>query len=342
MDTIMITGGAGYIGSVLSRILLDEGFKVKCLDRLFFGIDSVKELLDNPNYELIKDDIRWFKPDILEDVDAMVDMAALSNDPSGELNPEKTMEINYKGRERVAHLAKKYGVKKYVLASSCSIYGFQEGILTEESNINPLTTYAEANSLAEKAALAIADEKFSVTVLRQSTVFGLSPRMRFDLAINGMTLGFYKNGKIPVMRDGNQWRPFVHVRDTSKAFLKILESNIKLVNGGTFNVGNNNQNVQILPLAKMVAKGAGIPFEFEWYGDPDHRSYQVSFDKINKTLGYKTRVSIEDGAREIANALNNGEVIPSKKMKTVEWYKYLIESQNKEVLDDVVLNGVVL
>ena len=342
METVLITGGAGYRGSVLSRLLLEKGYNVKCLDRLFFGKESIEELFDNPHYELIKDDIRSFKPDILDDVDAIVDMAALSNDPSGELNPEKTMEINYKGRERVANLAKEHGVKKYVLASSCSIYGFQEGILTEESNINPLTTYAEANSLAEKAALKINDDNFSVTVLRQSTVFGLSPRMRFDLAINGMTLGFYNNGKIPVMRDGNQWRPFVHVRDTSKAFLKVLESNVELVNGELFNVGDNNQNVQILPLAEMVAKGAGIPFEFEWYGDPDHRSYQVSFDKINKKLGYKTSVSVEAGASEIANALNNGEVIPSKKMKTVEWYKYLIESQNKDVLDDVVLSGVSL
>ena len=282
METVLITGGAGYIGSVLSRLLLEKGYAVKCLDRLFFGKERVEELFGNPRYELIKDDIRWFEPDVLDDVDAVIDMAALSNDPSGELNPEKTIEINYKGRERVAHLSKEHGVKRYVLASSCSIYGFQEGVLTEESDINPLTTYAEANGLAERAAVAICDENFSVTVLRQSTVFGLSPRMRFDLAINGMTLGFYKNGKIPVMRDGNQWRPFVHVRDTSNAFLKVLESKVELVNGETFNVGNNNQNVQILPLAEMVAKGADIPFEFEWYGDPDHRSYQVSFDKINK------------------------------------------------------------
>lgn len=340
MNTVLVTGGAGYIGSVLTRLLLEKGYHVKCLDRLFFGRESIEELLDNPNYELIKDDIRWCNASIFDNVDAVIDMAALSNDPSGELNPEKTMEINFKGRERIATLSKKHGVKQYILASSCSIYGFQEGILTEESSVNPLTTYAEANYKAEQAALPLADDKFTATVLRQSTVFGLSPRMRFDLAINGMTFGFFKNKKIPVMRDGTQWRPFVHVRDTSNAFMKVLESDPEQVNGHIFNVGNNNQNVQILPLAEMVSKGAGVPFDFEWYGDPDHRSYQVSFDKIKKSIGYDTKVTVEDGAREIANALNTGEVVPSPKMKTVDWYKYLIESQ--QILDDVVLDGVVL
>ncbi len=337
---ILVTGGAGYIGSVLSRILLDEGFKVKCLDRLFFGKESIEELLDNPNYKLIKDDIRWFEPSVLKDVDGVVDMAALSNDPSGELDPKKTMDINYRGRERVVKLAKKYGVKRYVLASSCSIYGFQEGILTEESDINPLTTYAKANHLAEEAALKTADNSFTTTVLRQSTVFGLSPRMRFDLAINGMTLGFHNNGMLPVMRDGTQWRPFVHVKDTSNAFIKTLTADEELVNGEIFNVGSNDQNCQILPLAKIVAKGMKLPFKFEWYGDPDHRSYNVKFDKIKKTLRYTTNYKPIDGAVEISKALNDEIVAPSPKTKTVDWYKYLIDAQ--KIISEVELDGKLL
>jgi len=307
---------------------------------LFFGIESIKELLSNPNYELIKDDIRWCNPNVLKNVDAVIDMAALSNDPSGNLNPEKTMEINYKGRERIAKIAKKHGVERYILASSCSIYGFQEGILTEESNINPLTTYAKANGLAEQATLKLADDSFCVTVLRQSTVFGLSPRMRFDLAINGMTLGFHKNGKIPVMRDGNQWRPFVHIKDTSNAFITTLKAEKTLVNKEIFNVGSNDQNYQILSLAKMVAKGADIPFKFEWYGDPDNRSYRINFDKISKILNYKTTLKPKDGAKEISNALSKGLTEPSLKTKTVEWYKYLIESQ--KIVKEVELEGKIL
>jgi len=340
MVKIMVTGGAGYIGSILLKMLLEEGFKVKCLDRLFFGIESIKELLDNPNFELIKNDIRWFDPSILKDVNVVIDMAALSNDPSGELDPERTIDINYKGRERVAKLAKKYGVERYILASSCSIYGFQEGILTEESSINPLTTYAKANHLAEQAVLPLADSSFTVTVLRQATVYGLSPRMRFDLAINGMTLGFHKNGKIPVMRDGTQWRPFVHVKDTSRAFIETLKAKKEIVNGEIFNVGSNEQNCQILPLAKIVAKGMGLPFKSEWYGSPDRRSYQVSFDKINKKLGYKTNYKPEDGAKEISNALKKGLVEDSLKTKTVEWYKYLIESH--KVVKEMALRGEIL
>ena len=227
-----------------------------------------------------------------------------------------------------------------MLASSCSIYGFQEGILTEESKINPLTTYAKANYLAEEAVFGLADNKFVVTVLRQSTVYGLSPRMRFDLAINGMTLGFYNNKKIPVMRDGKQWRPFVHVKDTSRAFISVLTADKEIVNKQMFNVGSNDQNCQILPLAEIVAKGAGFPFNFEWYGDPDHRSYRVSFDKISKILRFKTIYKPSDGAKEISKALDEKIVVASPKTKTVEWYKYLLDAQ--KTVEDVEYNGVIL
>jgi len=189
---ILVTGGAGYIGSVLVRRLLKEGYKVKVLDRFFFGKESLKSISKNPSLTLIQDDTRWFNPKILRNVDVVLDLAALSNDPSGELDPKKTMEINYKGRARVAKLSKKMGVKRYVLASSCSIYGFRDGLLDEKSPINPLTTYAKANRLAEINAKKLADYKFTTTMLRFATVYGLSNRMRFDLAVNGMVLGFYK------------------------------------------------------------------------------------------------------------------------------------------------------
>jgi len=337
---VLVTGGGGYIGSIMIPMLLEEGFEVKCLDRFFFGEETLNGVRNVKGLELVKDDIRWFEPDILRGVDAVFDMAALSNDPSGELDPEKTLEINYKGRARVASLAKKHGVERYVLASSCSIYGFQEDIINEESPINPLTTYAKANRLAEKDSLALSDDKFCVTALRQSTVYGLSPRMRFDLAINGMTLGFFKNGMIPVMRDGKQWRPFVHIKDTSRAFIKVLEADKDEVKGEIFNVGSNEQNYQILPLAEMVADAIGIPFKYEWYGDPDKRSYKVSFDKINEVLKYKVKYTPKDGAKEIYSALKEGTLTDSMKTKTVLWYKYLIEAN--EILKGLTVKGEVL
>ena len=336
---VLVTGGAGYIGSVLSRLLLDKGYNVTVLDRLFFGIDSIKEIADQ--ITVVKDDIRFFDPDILKGVDAVFDLAALSNDPSGELDPQKTMEINYKGRARVARLAKKFGVKKYVLASTCSVYGYQEEIITEESERNPLTTYAKANMLAEQEILPLADEGFSVTALRQATVYGFSYRMRFDIAINGMVLGFYRNGKIPIMRDGRQWRPFVNVNDTSSAFVRVLEAETGVVNGQIFNVGSDEQNMQIFGLGKLVAESIGLPFNYEWYGSPDTRSYRVSFGKIKEVLNFTPRCSIGEGARDVFDALKDGSLNPDDpRTITVKWYKHLLEMQR--FLRDTEIDGVLL
>jgi len=338
--SVLVTGGAGYIGSVMTRILLEKGYKVKCLDRLFFGKEALNEVLQNPNFELIKDDVRWFNPKILKDVDAVIDMASLSNDPSGELDPSKTYDINYLGRVRVTKLSKEYGVKRYVLASTCSVYGCQEAVLDENSPTKPLTTYAKSNVLAERDVLSLADDKFTVTVLRQATVYGLSPRMRFDLAINGMVLGIVKNRKIPVMRDGTQWRPFVHVKDTSRAFITVIESPEEKVNRQIFNVGSNDQNLQILPLAKLIGEAVALPFKIEWYGSPDKRSYNVKFDKIRKTLGFTPKHTPEEGAKEVYEALESGKLTESIKTKTVEWYKYLLETH--ELMKEVVMRDVIL
>jgi len=336
---VLVTGGAGYIGSILCRMLLEKGYTVTCFDRFFFGMDPIKDVAEKMS--LVKDDIRWFKPEILKGVDAVIDLASLSNDPSGELDPQKTLEINYKGRVRVAQLSKKHGVKRYVLASTCSVYGFQEGLLTEESALNPLTTYAKANVLAEKEILPLAEGSFTVAVLRQATVYGYSPRMRFDLAVNGMVLGFYKNGKIPIMRDGRQWRPFVHVRDTSNAFIKVLESEQERVNGQVFNVGSDDQNIQILDLAKVVAESINVPFNYEWYGSPDKRSYRVSFSKIKEVLDFKPKYAPRDGAKEVFDALKNGRLNPDDpKTITVKWYKQLLEMS--ALIKSIEIDGVVL
>lgn len=336
---VLVTGGAGYIGSVLSRALLERGHDVTCLDRFFFGADSLKEITEK--ITLIKADIRWFEPEILHGIDAVLDLASLSNDPSGELDPEKTFEINHKGRARVAALSKKQGVKKYVLASTCSVYGFQEGMLTEESSLNPLTTYAKANVLAEKDVLPLADKTFCVTALRQATVYGFSGRMRFDLAINGMVLGFFKKGKIPIMRDGEQWRPFVHVKDTSNAFIRVIESKDESVNGQVFNVGSDEQNFQVFNLARIVAESIDLPFNYEWYGSPDKRSYKVGFEKIRKTLGYKPAYTPKEGSKEVFEALKDGKLNPDDpKGITVKWYSHLLEMY--AFLKDVEINGALL
>lgn len=338
MTKVLVTGGGGYIGSVLVRLLLRRGYAVRVLDRFFFGEASLRDLPGD--VEIFRGDVRDAAPDIVRGVSAVLDLAALSNDPAGELDPAKTLDINYLGRARIARLARLAGVSRYILASSCSIYGFQTGFLTEESPVNPLTTYAEANHLAERAVLPLADESFCVTALRQATVYGLSPRMRFDLAVNGMTLGLWKTGKINVLRDGSQWRPFVHVEDTARAFLLVLESSPELVNGQLFNVGSDEQNVQILNLAEQVAAACGREFAMEWYGDPDHRSYTVSFGKIRERLGYGAEHTFADGAREIYAALEEGTVDTGDRTKTVVWYRRLLDA--KSLVDAVSHRGEIL
>jgi len=336
---VLVTGAGGYIGSVLVPILLENGYGVVGLDRFFFGRQTLPP--EDSRLKILQEDIRRLNESVFQGVDAVIDLAALSNDPSGELDSEKTWEINHRGRVGVAKLAKKAGVKRYLLPSSCSIYGFQEGVLDETSSPNPLTTYAKANLQAEKDTLSLADDHFCVTVIRQATVYGLSPRMRFDLAINGMVRGYLKNGKIPILRDGNQWRPFVHVRDTSNAMKMILEAPIDKVRGQIFNVGSDDQNFQIMPLAKMVVQAMEKPFAYEWYGLPDHRSYRVSFRKIKERLGYQTKFTPEDGAREIVEQIQKGNLDPDDpRTITVQWYKHLMEMQ--AILKQVELKGVLL
>lgn len=325
---VLVTGGAGYIGSVLIRLLLEKGYNVKCVDRFFFGKESLSEVTDNTRLELIKDDIRWFDGKILDGIDVVIDMASLSNDPSGELDKQKTLDINYKGRVRVATLAKKHKVERYILASSCSVYGFKDDLIDETTQPNPLTTYAQASVKAEEDTLKLQDKKFTVTALRQATVYGLSPRMRFDLAINGMVLGFYKKGLIPIMRDGMQWRPFVHIKDTSRAFILAMETEKDIINSEIFNIGSDEQNYQIYPLADLVAKSIGVPFKYNWYGSTDKRSYRISFEKAKNILKYKTEYTPKDGAKEVHNALETGATTDSLKTITVEWYKHLIDMKS--------------
>lgn len=335
---VVVTGGAGYIGSMLVRMLVDKGFDVTVLDRLFFGRESLKEVENK--IKIVKEDIRSFDPMLLEGADCVMDLASLSNDPSGDLDPEKTMEINYKGRVRVATLAKKYKVPKYILASSCSVYGFMKDTANEHTQTNPLTTYAKACVNAENDTLNMSDKNFSVTSLRQATVYGYSERMRFDLAVNSMVLSLFKDKKLSIMRDGSQQRPFVHVKDTSNAFITILNSEAETVNGQIFNVGSNDQNFKILELGELVAKSIGLEFKYEWYGSPDFRSYCVNFDKISNVLGYKTKYTPKEGAKEVFDALTDGKLKEDEKTITVKWYKKLIDMQT--LLNDVAIDGKIL
>ena len=335
---VLVTGGAGYVGSVLTRMLLDEGFDVTILDRFFFGKESLEEISDQ--IRLVKGDTRWVDSSIMRGVDAVIDMAALSNDPVGELNPEMTLDINYRARVRMSKFARKRGVRRYLLASSASVYGLKNRVCTEKTRVHPLTTYAKANALWEAGALPLANKKFCVTALRQSSVYGISKRMRFDIAFNNMVLSVFKGGKLPIMRDGTQVRPIIHIKDTCRAFISVLKAEPDLVNGQVFNAGSNDQNYQIFELARMASKSVGAPFRYKWYGSPDFRSYTVNFDKIRTTLGFKPKFTPTDGAREVFNGLKKGVIASDEKTVTIQWYKRLQEYQ--QVVHDVELRGRIL
>ena len=242
----------------------------------------------------------------------------------------------------MANLAKKAGVKQYILASSCSVYGHgATKALTEESETHPISAYAKANVAAEKDTFALADSTFAVTALRQATVFGLSKRMRFDLAINIMTLNAVQKGKIYVMGGGLQWRPFVHVNDTARAFVEVINHDRSLVNGQVFNVGSSEHNYNILSLAYIVRENIPFPVEIEVVPDDvDKRDYNVSFDKINSVLGFKPAYSPADGVREIYQALKQGTLDTGIKTVTVKWYKHILEA--KKLVDSLVMDGRLL
>jgi nucleoside-diphosphate-sugar epimerase len=321
---VFVTGGTGYIGRILVPMLIKNGYSVTSLDREFLNYDDVKSEYDNLGCKTIRDDIRYFEPSLLKGHDAVVDLAALSNDPIGDIDPLKTWDINYIGRARVARLAKKIGVERYIVSSSCSVYGFREDIANEMSQVNPLTTYAQANVAIENDNLRLGDSSFTSVALRLATAFGYSKRMRFDIAINAMTLNAIKKGKIGLMRDGEQYRPFVHVIDISRAIISALESDKELVNSQIFNVGSESLNVKLNQLAEIIKMNANPESVIEWYGDPDKRSYRVNFDKIEKTLKYHTEVTIEKGVNEIKDMLQKNNLDDYPETHTVEQYKKLL------------------
>jgi len=335
MERVLVTGAGGYIGTTLVPMLLERDYKVRAIDRFFFGGDL---LPDHPQLERIRADSRKLEPAHLEGVDHVIDLVAISNDPSGELFEEATYQINHKSRVRTAELARAAGARRYILPSSCSLYGFQDPqvICDETFPTNPLTTYAKANEMAEEGVLPLASDDFCVVVLRQATVYGYSPRMRFDLAINGMTYGAWKTGVLPLMRDGSQWRPMVHVRDTARAQIFMLSAPAERINGERFNVGSDANNYQLGPLAELVCETLPREVRIDWYGDPDHRSYRVAFDKI-EALGWRAEYTAREGALEIYEKLESGAVDKTTQTITLEWYKEL--TRWHRIVREVELHG---
>jgi nucleoside-diphosphate-sugar epimerase len=309
---ILVVGGAGYLGSVLIRKLLAKGFRVKVMDILMFGRCSIEELMSNDNFELVEEDMRNISSlaKALSDVTAVINLAAIVGDPACKNRPETAIETNYLANKALADACKYHQINRFVYASTCSVYGQMKSDeeLTENSPLNPVSLYARSKIQSEEGLLSLEDDNFSPTIMRMSTLYGLSPRMRFDLVVNTMTKTALFDNKISVHGGGKQWRPLLNVEDATESYIRCLEAPLANIKGQVFNVGSSKQNYQIIDIAKAVKHcipKAELAVEGE---NRDQRNYLVSFDKIEERLDFRAKNGLEGSIRKIIKAINNGEL----------------------------------
>jgi nucleoside-diphosphate-sugar epimerase len=277
---ILVTGSHGYIGSVLAPLLADAGHDVAGLDTLFYrGCDFGSD--ERPTKTLARD-VRDVGPAELEGIDAIVHLAALSNDPVGDLDPALTAEINYRATVRLAEAAREAGVRRFVFASSCSMYGAagHDDALDESAPLRPITAYAESKVRSEEGLAALAGPDFAPVSMRNATVYGVSPRLRLDIVLNNLAAWGHATGRIRLLSDGTAWRPLIHVRDLAKTALALLDAPESAIRGEAFNVGSDAQNYRIRDLAGLLSELTGCEVEFAEGSSADARSYRVDFAKL--------------------------------------------------------------
>lgn len=325
---ILITGGAGYLGSILTRKCLSKGHKVRVLDDLWYGDQSIQECQKDENFELIKDDLRNLTTTVraMKEVDGVIHLASIVGMPASSIEPRTSEEINYLATKNIAELCTLHKIPSYIFASTCSVYGSQPNkMITEKSEVSPMDFYAEQKYLSERA---ISWLNRAPTILRFGTLFGYSPRMRFDLVINLFIAQALAENKITVF-GGNQYRPFLHVQDAAESLLFAFENDLT----GTYNV--ISENLTIFDAAKKISELTGCEIEISNENE-DKRNYQVSGEKINK-MGFKPKFSIEDAFKEIKEKIENKEI---KDFKNEIYSNYKLLYGSKEMQSRVFIQGI--
>lgn len=333
---VLITGHNGYIGSVLAPVLMQAGYEVVGLDTGYFSECTL--VPDAVSVTSVCKDIRAIDEKDLRGFYAVIHLAALSNDPIGNLDVGWTREINYEGSVRLAEYAKAAGVERFLFSSSCIMYGMSEAnVVTEESPLDPRTEYARSKVLAERVISALAGDGFSPTFLRNGTIYGLSPRMRFDTVLNDLVATAVTTGKVIVHSDGKPWRPVVHVQDVARAFKAILEAPIKKVHNQAINTGANELNHQIRELAEITARTVpGCKLEIRARSAADQRTYKADFGKFASTFPeFKFNWTAEKGAAELYRAFQSIGLtysdLTDKRFTRLKWLNYLLKTRR---LDD--------
>ncbi len=338
MEKILVTGNLGYIGKVLTKILLDEDYFVKGVDTEYFNDKRLFNQQESAEFIQLKKDIRLIERKDLEGIDHIIHLAALSNDPLGELNPILTTDINLNASIRIARMAKSVGVKRFLFSSSCSIYGQTNNeSLNEMDEMNPLTAYAKTKVACENQLSELADDSFSPVYLRNGTAYGISPSMRFDLVINNLMGWAYTTKEIKILSDGRAWRPIVHIQDISNAFLACLKAPRDDIHNQAFNVGINSENYQVRTMANEIKKQM-TDCEIKILGkdNPDQRNYIVNFNKINKSLSYfNPQWDLKKGISEILTTFNeinfNSDLFQDRHFTRIKQLNFLI---NNDILND--------
>jgi len=333
---VLITGHNGYIGSVMVPVFEAAGHEVVGLDSFFFESCSLGE--GDRQVAALRKDIRDIRVSDLQGFDAIVHLAALCNDPLGDLHPEWTHEINHEASVQLARMARDAGIARFLYASSCSMYGAGGGddILTEEAPLRPLTAYAVSKVRTEEDVAKLADDSFSPVFMRNATAYGLSPRLRADVVLNNFVCWAHTTGRVRIMSDGTPWRPIVHVQDIGRAFAAALAAPREVIHNQAFNVGANGENYQVRELAEIVRSTVpGCTIEYAGHAGADLRSYRVDFSKLSRAFPkFKPQWNAAFGAKDLYDALQEAHVT----LADFQGRKYIRLSQIRHLLDTGTLD----